>query len=180
MTIEEVDLNSKTRKNLEVAIAGESQAALRYMFFATKAKKDGFEEIADILNFIAHNEIQHAKIWYKILNGGMSDTLENIKSAANGEKYEWDYMYKNFEKDALAEGYEEIARLFREVAKIEKDHEATYNSIIESLEKGIVFESSKECCWLCRNCGHIHFGKKPPEKCPVCSHPKAFFQKRVN
>jgi len=178
MSTKKLDPESKTHQNLKEALAGESQAALRYMFYATKAKKDGYEEIAEILNFIAHNEIQHAKIWYKTLNEGMSDTLKNIKSAANGEKYEWDYMYKNFEKDAKEEGYEEIARLFSEVGKIEKDHEATYNKIIESLEKGIVFESGEECCWLCRNCGHLHFGKKPPESCPVCSHPQAFFQKR--
>lgn len=178
MSTKKLDPESKTHKNLKEALAGEAQAALRYMFYATKAKKDGYEEIADILNFIAHNEIQHAKIWYKTLNEGISDTLKNIKSAANGEKYEWDYMYKNFQKDAKEEGYNEIARLFEEVGKIEKDHEATYNKIIEALEEGIVFDSKEECCWLCRNCGHLHFGKKPPENCPVCSHPKAFFQKR--
>ncbi len=178
MSNKKLDQNDKTFKNLKEAFAGESQAALRYMYYAKKAKQDGFEYIADLLNRIAHNEIEHAKIWYKILNDGMSDTLTNIKSAANGEKYEWEFMYKNFEQDAKDEGYEDIARLFNGVAKIEKDHEATYNEIIEKLEKEEFFESQQECYWICRNCGHIHFGKKPPESCPICSHAQAFFEKR--
>lgn len=168
----------KTYKNLKEAFAGESQAAIRYMFYAKKAKKDGFEYVADVLNRIAHNEIEHAKIWYKILNDGMSETLKNVKSAANGEKYEWEFMYKNFEKDAKEEGFDKIAQLFNGVAKIEKDHEATYNFLIELLEKEEMFLAKEECYWICRNCGHIHFGKKPPESCPICSHAKAFFEKR--
>ena len=178
MASKKLELESKTYKNLKQALAGESQAALKYMFFSSKAKKDGYEEIAEILSTISHNEIQHAKIWYKILNDGIGSTLKNIKLAANGEKYEWDYMYKNFAKEAEEEGYEEIKNLFESIAKIEKDHEATYNKIIELLEQGKVFESDENCVWLCRNCGHIHVGKKPPEICPVCEHPKGFFEKR--
>ncbi len=177
MSTKKVDEKSKTFKNLNEALAGESMAALRYMFYATKAKKDGYEYIADLLTRISHNEIQHAKIWYKILNGGISDTLKNIKSAANGEKYEWEYMYENFKKDAKEEGYDDIAKLFEGVLKIEKEHEKTYNEIIEMLEKDEMFSSNEECCWICRNCGHIHFGKKPPESCPVCSHLKSFFER---
>ncbi len=170
--------NSNTYKNLKEAFAGESQAALRYMFYATKAKKDGCEYIADVLQRIAHNEIQHAKIWYKILNEGISDTLTNLDAAKKGEKYEWDVMYKNFEEEAKKEGYEDVARLFNEVAKIEKDHEATYDSLIKLLKGETIFKSEEECYWICRNCGHLHFGKNPPESCPVCSHPRAFFERR--
>lgn len=178
MAPKKLDIKSRTYENLKKALAGESQAALKYGFFASKAKKDGYEEIAEILKEISHNEVEHAKIWYKLINDGISDTLQNIKIAANGEKYEWDYMYKNFSKEAKEEGYEEIANLFEKVAEIEKDHEATYNKIIELLETNKVFESKEECVWLCRNCGHIHIGKKPPEKCPVCEHPQGFFEKR--
>ncbi len=174
----EIKKESKTFKNLNTAFAGEAQAALRYMYYAKKAKKDGFEYVADVLQRIAHNEIEHAKIWYKILNNGVPDTITNVKSAANGEKYEWEYMYKNFEQDAKEEGYDEVARLFNGVAKIEKDHESTYNDIIKCLEDGDMFNSTQECCWICRNCGHIHFGKKPPENCPICSHPQSYFERR--
>lgn len=175
---DDVKKESKTFKNLNTAFAGEAQAALRYMYYSKKAKKDGYEYVADVLQRIAHNEIEHAKIWYKILNGGVPDTLTNVKSAANGEKYEWEYMYKNFEQEAKEEGYDDVARLFNGVAKIEKDHENTYNNIIKCLEDKDMFNSEAECYWICRNCGHIHFGQKPPENCPICSHPQSFFERR--
>ena len=173
-----VEKGSVTEKNLKEAFAGESQAALRYMFYASKAKRDGYEYVADVLNRIAHNEIEHAKIWYKILNSGMSDTLENVRSASDGEKYEWDVMYKNFARQAKEEGYDDIARLFEGVANIEKDHEATYNSIIDFLNDKVMFSSAQERYWVCRNCGHIHFGINPPKNCPICTHPQAFFERR--
>ena len=173
-----VKKESKTFKNLNTALAGESQAALRYMYYAEKAREDGFEHIADVLMRIARNEIEHAKIWYKILNSGISDSLTNVKSAANGEKYEWEYMYKNFEQEAIEEGYNDIAALFNGVAAIEKDHENTYNLIIEMLEKKSVFKSEEKIYWICKNCGHIHNGTAPPKNCPICSHPQAFFERR--
>ena len=178
MNINNIKKGSLTEENLKKGFAGESQAAISYMFYASKAKKDGYEEIASILDEIAHNEIEHAKIWYKILNGGILDTLENVKAASKGEKYEWETMYKDFAKTAREEGYEEVAKLFEGVANIEKSHESIYNILIERLEKEKMFESENECCWICKNCGHIHFGKKAPQVCPVCSHPKAFFQRR--
>ena len=178
MPLMNIKEGSNTHKNLKEGFAGEAQAALRYMYYASKAKKDGYEYIAAVLDAISHNEIEHAKIWFKILNDGVPDTLENVKSAAGGERFEWETMYKNFAEQARQEGYEDVAKLFDGVAKIEKDHEAKYNEIIRLLEDGEMFSSKEECCWVCMNCGHIHFGKKPPESCPICSHPKAFFERR--
>ena len=168
---------SKTEKNLLAAFAGESQAANKYGFFADKARKDGYMQIADIFEETASNEKEHAKIWYKLLNGGsVGTTAENLVEAANGENYEWTDMYAGFAKDAEEEGFDEIAYLFEAVAKIEKEHEERYRKLIANMEGGLVFSREGDVIWLCSNCGHIHIGKKAPEMCPVCAHPKSYFQ----
>jgi len=168
---------TKTEANLQAAFAGESQARNKYTYFASKAKKDGYVQIAAIFEETANNEKEHAKLWYKLLNGGsIGSTVENLKEAAGGENYEWTDMYDNFAKEARKEGFEEIARLFEGVAAIEKEHEERYRKLLENVEKELVFSKDGDVIWQCTNCGHICVGKKAPEVCPVCAHPQAYFQ----
>ena len=168
---------SKTEANLLAAFAGESQAHTKYQYYASKAKKDGYEQIADIFLETAANEKEHAKIWFKLLHdGGVPATTENLKDAAAGENYEWTDMYAGFAKEAEEEGFDEIARLFRGVAAIEKAHEARYLKLVGNIEGGIVFSRDGDTIWKCGNCGHILVGKKAPEICPVCAHPQAYFE----
>ena len=159
------------------AFAGESQARNKYTFFASQAKKDGYEQIAAIFQETADNEKEHAKLWFKLLNGGaIGSTEENLKSAAAGENYEWTDMYAEFAKTAKEEGFARIAYLFEEVGKIEKEHEERYLKLLENVKEGKVFEAGEVKIWKCRNCGHIVVGTSAPEVCPVCNHPKAFFE----
>ncbi len=168
---------SKTEQNLMTAFAGESQARNKYTYFASKAKKDGYEQIAAIFEETANNEKEHAKLWFKELNGGeISSTLENLYAAAEGENYEWTDMYDEFAKTARAEGFDRIAQLFEEVAEIEKEHEARYRKLIENIEGGLVFSKDGDRIWKCRNCGHICVGSSAPDVCPVCNHPQSFFE----
>ena len=168
---------SKTEKNLIEAFAGESQARNKYTYFASKAKKEGYEQIAAIFQETADNEKEHAKMWFKLLNGGdIGDTAANLKAAADGENYEWTDMYAEFAKTAKEEGFNHIAYLFEEVAKIEKEHEERYLKLLENVKDGKVFEAGEVKIWKCRNCGHIVVGTKAPEVCPVCNHPKAYFE----
>ena len=168
---------SKTEKNLMEAFAGESQARNKYTYFASKAKKEGYEQIAALFQETADNEKEHAKIWFKLLNGGeIGTTEENLKAAADGENYEWTDMYAEFAKTAKEEGFDHIAYLFEEVAKIEKEHEERYLKLLENVKEGKVFEAGEVKVWKCRNCGHIVVGTKAPEVCPVCAHPKAYFE----
>ena len=168
---------SKTEQNLMTAFAGESQARNKYTFFASQAKKDGYEQIADIFQETADNEKEHAKLWFKLLNGGaIGSTEENLKAAAAGENYEWTDMYAEFAKTAKKEGFARIAYLFEEVGKIEKEHEERYLKLLENVKEGKVFEAGEVKIWKCRNCGHIVVGTSAPEVCPVCNHPKAFFE----
>ena len=168
---------SKTEKNLMEAFAGESQARNKYTYFASKAKKEGYEQIAAIFQETADNEKEHAKIWFKLLNGGdISNTADNLKAAAEGENYEWTDMYDRMAKEAKEEGFDQIAVLFESVAKIEKEHEERYKKLLENVKDGKVFEAGEIKIWKCRNCGHIVVGTKAPEICPVCSHPKAYFE----
>mgnify|MGYP004510681837 FL=1 len=168
---------TKTEANLQAAFAGESQARNKYTYFASKAKKDGYVQIAAIFEETANNEKEHAKLWYKLLNGGsIGSTVENLKEAAGGENYEWTDMYDNFAKEAREEGFEEIAKLFEGVAAIEKEHEDRYRKLLENVEKELVFSKDGDVIWQCTNCGHICVGRKAPEVCPVCAHPQAYFQ----
>ena len=168
---------SKPEQNLMTAFAGESQARNKYTFFASQAKKDGYEQIAAIFQETADNEKEHAKLWFKLLNGGaIGSTEENLKSAAAGENYEWTDMYAEFAKTAKEEGFARIAYLFEEVGKIEKEHEERYLKLLENVKEGKVFEAGEVKIWKCRNCGHIVVGTSAPEVCPVCNHPKAFFE----
>ena len=168
---------SKTEQNLMTAFAGESQARNKYTYFASKAKKEGYEQIAAIFQETADNEKEHAKMWFKLLNGGdIGTTAENLQAAADGENYEWTDMYDGFAKTAKEEGFTHIAYLFEEVAKIEKEHEERYLKLLSNVKDGKVFEAGEVKIWKCRNCGHIVVGTKAPEVCPVCSHPKAYFQ----
>ena len=168
---------SKTEQNLMTAFAGESEARNKYTYFASKAKKDGYEQIAAIFEETAANEKEHAKMWYKELHGGkINDTLDNLYEAANGENYEWTDMYDKFAKEAREEGFTRIAYLFEQVALIEKEHEARYRKLIENIEGGLVFSKDGERIWKCRNCGHIVIGSKAPEVCPVCNHPQSYFE----
>lgn len=168
---------SKTEANLQAAFAGESQARNKYTYFASKAKKEGFEQIAAIFLETAENEKEHAKMWYKFLNGGeINSTAENLKDAAAGENYEWTSMYAEFAKTAHEEGFEDIAKKFEGVAKVEKEHEERYKKLLDNITKELVFSKDGEKIWQCRNCGHICIGKEAPEVCPVCDHPKAYFQ----
>ena len=167
---------SKTEANLMAAFAGESQAHTKYQYYASKAKKDGYEQIAAIFQETAHNEKEHAKIWFKLLHdGAVPATMDNLADAAAGENYEWTDMYDTFAKEAEAEGFDDIARLFRGVAAIEKEHEERYRKLIANIEGGLVFSRDGDTIWQCANCGHIVIGKEPPEVCPVCAHPKAYF-----
>ena len=167
---------TKTEKNLQTAFAGESQARNKYTYYASKAKKDGYEQIAAIFEETANNEKEHAKLWFKLLHGGIPDTLTNLADAAAGENYEWTEMYATFAKEAKEEGFDHIAKLFEGVAKIEKRHEERYRKLIENIEGGLVFSRDGDMIWECRNCGHIHIGKEAPEVCPVCAHPRAYFE----
>ena len=168
---------SKTEQNLMTAFAGESQARNKYTYFASKAKKEGYEQIAAIFQETADNEKEHAKMWFKLLNGGeIGTTAENLNVAADGENYEWTDMYAEFAKIAKEEGFDHIAYLFEEVGKIEKEHEERYLKLLENVKDGKVFEAGEVKIWKCRKCGHIVVGTKAPEVCPVCSHPKAYFE----
>ena len=168
---------SKTEKNLMEAFAGESQARNKYTYYASKAKKEGYEQIADLFLETADNEKEHAKLWFKLLHDNdVPSTIENLKDAASGENFEWTNMYERMAKEAREEGFERIAFLFEEVAKIEKEHEARYLKLLENVENGLVFSKEGEKIWKCRNCGHIVIGKSAPEVCPVCAHPKAYFE----
>ena len=168
-------LNSETRKNLVRSFAGESQARNKYTYFASKARKEGYEQIAAIFEQTANNEKEHAKLWFKALNG-IGNTMENLAAAAAGEHEEWTEMYKNFAEEAKQEGFEEIARLFERVAVIEKRHEERYRKLLANIESGEVWVRVGENRWECRNCGHIYEGPAAPEMCPTCKHPKAYFE----
>ena len=171
---------TKTEANLKAAFAGESQAHNKYTYFASKAKKDGYVQIAAIFEETAKNEQEHAKIWYKILNGGqVSDTATNLKDAAAGENYEWTDMYAGFAETAREEGFTEVARLFDAVAAIETEHEERYKKLLSNVENGLVFSKDGDAVWQCSNCGHIVVGKNAPQLCPVCAHPQSYFQVRA-
>lgn len=167
---------TKTEGNLQTAFAGESMARNKYTYFASKAKKDGYVQIANIFEETAANEKEHAKIWFKLLKGGIGTTAENLADAAAGENYEWTDMYATFAKEAREEGFDEIATLFEGVAAIEKEHEERYKKLLENVEKGLVFSKDGDTIWQCSNCGHICIGKQAPEVCPVCAHPQSYFQ----
>ena len=172
---------SKTEQNLMNAFAGESQARNKYNYFASKAKKEGYEQIAAIFEETANNEKEHAKIWFKLLNGGeIPTTIENLKTAAEGENYEWTDMYAEFAKTAKEEGFDHIAYLFEGVAKIEKEHEERYKKLLSNINDELVFSSEGDTIWICRNCGHIHIGKKAPNVCPICNHPQSYFERKAN
>ncbi len=171
---------TKTEENLKAAFAGESQARNKYTYFASKAKKEGYVQIAAIFEETAKNEMEHAKIWYKLLNNGVGTTADNLLDAAMGENYEWTDMYDTFAKEAREEGFDRIAELFEGVGRIEKEHENRYRKLLERVNGDIVFSRDGETIWQCSNCGHIHIGKKAPEVCPVCDHPKAYFQVKAD
>ena len=168
---------SRTEQNLWTAFAGESQARNKYTYFASKAKKEGYEQIAALFEATANNEKEHAKMWFKELNG-IGNTAENLKAAAEGENYEWTDMYAEFAKVADEEGFTELAEKFRSVAAIEKSHEERYLKLLNNVEMQAVFEKCEETMWECRNCGHLVIGKKAPEVCPVCAHPQSYFEVR--
>ena len=168
---------SKTEKNLMTAFAGESQARNKYTFYASKARKEGYEQIAAIFEETANNEREHAKMWFKELTGGViPDTLTNLRDAANGENYEWTDMYKEFAETARAEGFDEIARLFEGVGEIEHHLEERYLKLVGNIEDNLVFQRGEDKVWICRNCGHITVGKSAPSICPVCAHPQSFME----
>lgn len=168
---------TKTEKNLMEAFAGESQARNKYSFYASKARKDGYEQIAAIFEETAQNEKEHAKLWFKFLHGGeMPDTMANLRDAAEGENYEWTDMYERMAEEAEEEGFTVIANRFRAVAAIERHHEERYRRLLKNIEEGIVFSREGDTVWVCRNCGHIVIGKKAPAACPVCAHAQSFFE----
>lgn len=171
--------DSKTYQNLQAAYAGESQARVKYQFFASRAKKDGYEQIAAIFNETSDNEKEHAKIWYKLLNDGVGDTKENLKIAAEGEAYEYKEMYKEFAEIARTEGFEEIARKFELVGEVEKEHEERYRQLLKNIDDDVVFKGNDVTVWKCRNCGYVFVGDEAPEVCPVCDHPRAYFEKLI-
>ena len=172
---------SRTEQNLMAAFAGESQARNKYTYFASKAKKDGYEQIAAIFEETANNEKEHAKIWFKLLEGGsVKSTPENLKAAAEGENYEWTDMYAEFAKVAKEEGFDHIAFLFEGVAKIEKEHEERYKKLLKNIDDELVFSNDGDVIWMCRNCGHIVVGKKAPGVCPICEHPQSYFERKAN
>jgi len=170
---------SKTEQNLMAAFAGESQARNKYTYYASKAKKEGYNQIAAIFEETANNEKEHAKMWFKLLHDGIQDTMTNLEDAAAGENYEWTDMYKEFAETAREEGFAHIAFLFESVAKIEKSHEERYVKLAENIKNNTVFAGTEDEVWICTNCGHIHVGKNAPEICPVCEHPKAYFERRA-
>ena len=168
---------TKTEKNLMAAFAGESEARNKYTYYASKAKKDGYVQIAALFEETAANEKEHAKIWFKLLHdGAVGPTAENLEDAAQGENYEWTDMYPSFAKEAREEGFEQIAALFEAVAAIEKEHEERYRKLLANVQGGLVFSRDEDQIWQCSNCGHIVVGKKAPEVCPVCAHPQSYFQ----
>lgn len=167
---------TKTEANLLAAFAGESQARNKYTYYASKAKKDGYEQIAALFLETASNEKEHAEIWYKLLHDGIPTTSENLLDAAAGENFEWTEMYATMEKEAREEGFEKIAFLFGEVAKIEKEHEERYRTLLKNVNENKVFKKDGKVYWKCSNCGHIHEGVEAPEICPVCTHPKSYFE----
>ncbi|WP_312654030.1 rubrerythrin [Aminipila sp.] len=168
---------TKTEKNLMAAFSGESEARNKYTYFASKAKKEGYEQIAELFLKTADNEKEHAKLWFKAL-GGLNDTATNLLAAAEGENYEWTDMYEGFAKDAEEEGFTELAVQFRAVAQVEKHHEERYRALLNNVKTNTVFEKSEEKVWECRNCGHLHTGKEAPGVCPVCNHPQSYFEVR--
>ena len=170
---------SKTEANLMAAFAGESQARNKYTYYAAKAKQEGYEQIAAIFTQTADNEKEHAEIWFKLLNDGIAGTQQNLEAGAAGENYEWTEMYKTFAQEAREEGFDRIAALFELVGGIEKEHEERYRKLIENINNSEVFRRAGKQVWICRNCGHIHYGDAAPEICPVCSHPQAYFELRV-
>ncbi|WP_372714424.1 rubrerythrin [Ilyobacter sp.] len=167
---------TKTEENLLAAFAGESQARNKYTYYASQAKKEGYNQIGAFFEETAHNEMAHAKIWFKLLHEGMPSTAENLKDAASGENYEWTDMYENFAKEAEEEGFSKVAYLFREVGKIEKEHEGRYLQLLKNIEEKNVFEKGEKVIWECGNCGYLVEGVKAPEVCPVCDHPRAHFK----
>jgi len=172
---------TKTEENLRIAFAGESQARNKYSYYASKAKKDGYVQIAEIFEETANNEKEHAKIWFKLLNGGsVGSTIENLEDAASGENYEWTDMYAGFAVTAREEGLNDIADLFEKVGAIEKTHEERYRKLLANIQGGLVFSRDEDMIWECSNCGHIVIGKKAPEVCPVCQHPQSYFKVRAN
>ncbi len=172
---------SKTEQNLMTAFAGESQARNKYTYYASKAKKEGYEQIAAIFEETANNEKEHAKMWFKELhNGEVPSTIENLLDAAAGENYEWTDMYDTFAKEAREEGFDKLARLFEGVAKIEKEHEERYRKLIANIKEDRVFKKEESVVWVCRNCGHVHVGKMAPKVCPVCNHPESYFELKSN
>ena len=172
---------SKTEQNLMAAFAGESQARNKYTYFASKAKKDGYEQIAAIFEETANNEKEHAKMWFKELNGGeVPSTIDNLNAAADGENYEWTDMYAEFARVAREEGFVSIAAKFEAVAKIEKEHEERYRKLLKNIEDELVFSSDGDAIWICRNCGHVVVGKNAPKVCPVCNHPQSYFERKAN
>lgn len=177
---EDIDMNlkgSKTEANLLAAFAGESQARNKYTYYASKAKKEGYVQIAALFEETANNEKEHAKIWFKLLHeGDIPGTEANLEDAANGENYEWTDMYATFAKEAKEEGFDRIAYLFEMVGKIEKEHEERYRKLLENLNDGLIFSRDGDMIWQCANCGHIVIGQKAPQLCPVCAHPQAYFQ----
>ena len=171
---------SKTEQNLMTAFAGESQARNKYTYFASKARKDGYEQIAAIFEETANNEKEHAKMWFKLLEGGeIKSTIENLNAAADGENYEWTDMYDEFAKTAKEEGFNHIAFLFESVAKIEKHHEERYRKLLKNIDDELVFSNDGDTIWICRNCGHVVIGKEAPKVCPVCSHPQSYFERKA-
>ena len=172
---------TKTEKNLMEAFAGESKAHTKYSYYASKARKDGYEQIAAIFEETSHNEKEHAKLWFKLLHGGdMPDTMANLRDAADGENYEWTDMYERMAVDAEEEGFSAIAKRVRAVADIERLHEERYRRLLQNIEEGIVFSRDGDRVWVCRNCGHIVIGPKAPAACPVCAHPQSFFELRAD
>lgn len=172
---------TKTEKNLMEAFAGESKAHTKYSYYVSKARKDGYEQIAAIFEETSHNEKEHAKLWFKLLHGGdMPDTMANLRDAADGENYEWTDMYERMAVDAEEEGFSAIAKRFRAVADIERLHEERYRRLLQNIEEGIVFSRDGDRVWVCRNCGHIVIGPKAPAACPVCAHPQSFFELRAD
>ena len=168
---------TKTEKNLQEAFAGESMARNKYTYFASKARKEGYEQIAALFEATAANEKEHAKMWFKYLEGGaVKSTTENLKSAAEGENFEWTDMYDRMAKEAEEEGFTEIAARMRAVGAVEKHHEERYRKLLQNIEEGIVFSREGDSVWICRNCGHVVVGKKAPELCPVCEHPQSYFE----
>lgn len=170
---------TKTEENLMTAFSGESMARNKYTYYASKARKDGYEQIASIFEETAANEKEHAKIWFKLLHGGVADTVTNLKDAADGEHYEWTDMYKTFAEEADKEGFTQIAELFRKVAEVEKSHEERYAKLVANIEKNEVFKKGVQVVWVCRNCGHIVIGDSAPEVCPVCAHPRSYFEMKA-